>query len=96
MRLIGLLLSLLVMTAFAALAWQNAAPVQVTYPGGTLTLPLAVFCTAVLMLGWLLGVASMVVPWLKQGLRARRIERRCRLAEQEIANLREIPLKNGP
>jgi len=96
MRLIGLLLSLMVLAAFAALAWQNAAPVQVTYPGGTLTLPLAVFCTAVLMFGWLLGVTSMLIPWLRQGLRARRIERRCRLAEQEITNLREIPLKNGP
>jgi uncharacterized integral membrane protein len=96
MRLIGLLLSLMVLTAFAILAWQNAAPVQVSYPGGTVTLPLAVFSMAVLMLGWLLGVSSMLVPWLRQGLRARSIERRCRLAEQEIANLREIPLKNGP
>lgn len=96
MRLIGLLLSLMVLAGFAAWAWQNAVPVQVTYPGGTLTLPLAVFSTAVLMLGWLLGVTSMLVPWFRQGLRTRRIERRCRLAEQEIANLREIPLKNGP
>lgn len=96
MRLIGLLFSLIVLPAFAALAWQNAAPVQVTYPGGSLTLPLAVFCTATLMVGWLLGVISMLIPWVRQGLRAQKIERRCRLAEQEIANLREIPLKNGP
>lgn len=96
MRLMGLLFSLMVLAAVAALAWQNAVPVLVTYPGGTLTLPLAVFCAAALMVGWLLGVISMLVPWLRQGLRARKIERRCRLAEQEIANLREIPLKNGP
>ncbi len=96
MRLMGLLFSLLMLAAFSALAWQNAAPIRVTYPGGTLTLPLAVFCTTVLMMGWLLGVISMLVPWLKQRVHARKIERRCRLAEQEITNLREIPLKNGP
>lgn len=96
MRLIGFLFSLTVLAVFAALAWQNAMPVQMSYPGGTFTLPLAVLCIGALMIGWLLGVASMLMPWFKQRLRAKKIERRCRLAEQEIANLREIPLKNGP
>ncbi|HBG31669.1 LapA family protein [Candidatus Macondimonas diazotrophica] len=96
MRLLALLISLALLAAFAVLAWQNAAPVEITYPGGTLTVPLAVFAASVLILGWLFGVVSMMLPWLRERLRARKIERRCRIAEQEIANLREIPLKDGP
>lgn len=96
MRLLVLLISLALLAAFVVLAWQNAAPIEVVYPGGTITVPLAVFSASVLMLGWLFGVVSMMAPWLRQRLRARKIERRCRIAEQEIANLREIPLKDGP
>jgi uncharacterized membrane protein YciS (DUF1049 family) len=49
----------------------------------------------VLGTGWVFGVITMVAPWARQRLRLRRIAKRYRLAEQEIANLREIPLKNA-
>lgn len=96
MRLMGFLFVLLFLAMVVTLAWQNAVPVQLNYPGGSKTLPLAVFCTAVLVTGWLLGVISMLTPLLRQRNHRRKMERRCHLAEKEITNLREIPLKNGP
>ncbi|GMV68079.1 MAG: hypothetical protein AMXMBFR76_05180 [Pseudomonadota bacterium] len=95
MRLVALISSLILTALFAILAWQNATPVQFVYPGGVVTLPLAVLMALVLGTGWVFGVITMVAPWARQRLRLRRIAKRYRLAEQEIANLREIPLKNA-
>ncbi|HMM45402.1 MAG TPA: LapA family protein [Candidatus Macondimonas sp.] len=95
MRLLALICSLILVAVFAVLAWQNATPVQLMYPGGAATLPLAVLVFLVLSAGWVFGVATMAVPWARQRMRLRKMAKRYRLAEQEIANLRDIPLKNA-
>lgn len=95
MRLLTLISSLMIIALVAVLAWQNATPVQLTYPGGAATLPLAMLVVALLGAGWAFGVMSMAIPWARQRMHLRRMAKRCRLAEQEIANLREIPLKNA-
>ena len=95
MRLLTLISSLMLIALVAVLAWQNATPVQLTYPGGVATLPLAMLVVALLGAGWAFGVVTMAIPWVRQRTRLRRMAKRYRLAEQEIANLREIPLKNA-
>lgn len=95
MRLVALIASLILIAVFAVLAWHNAAPVQLVYPGGAVTLPLAMLVVGMLCAGWVFGVVTMAVPWARQRMRLRKIAKRYRLAELEIANLREIPLKNA-
>lgn len=62
MRLVALISSLILTALFAILAWQNATPVQFVYPGGVVTLPLAVLMALVLGTGWVFGVITMVAP----------------------------------
>jgi uncharacterized integral membrane protein len=93
----ALLLFSLLLTALlgSVLAYLNAEAVGFNYYLSTVTLPLAVL----LFLAFSTGALAAVLLSLGMVLNARRqkrqLQRRLKLCEQEIKNLRDIPIK-GP
>ena len=74
----------------------NPQRVSLNYLMGSLELPLALLVVAILALGAVLGllVAGFLVLRLKRD--NRRLRRASRQAEQEVANLRSLPIKDRP
>ncbi|MAT50418.1 MAG: hypothetical protein CMK32_04445 [Porticoccaceae bacterium] len=74
----------------------NPQQVTLNYLLGSLQLPLAVLVVLVLAVGAVLGllVAGFMILRLKR--ENRKLRRGTRLAEQEVANLRSLPIKDRP
>lgn len=85
------LLLFLVALAFAAL---NAAPVNVDYYFGTAELPLVLLLVCALALGALLGTLVGLGRVLRYRRELGRLRRSVRETEQEVRNLRALPLKD--
>ncbi len=91
---IGLFLLLIALIG-ASIAYLNAGEVSFDYYVSTITLPLAVLLFLALCLGALAGVL-LTLGFVLAGRHQRaQLRRRLKLCEQEIKNLREIPIK-GP
>jgi putative membrane protein len=74
----------------------NPQQVTLNYLLGSLQLPLALLVVLVLAVGAVLGllVAGFLILRLKRD--NRRLRRASRQAEQEVANLRALPIKDRP
>ncbi len=76
------------------LASLNVEPVQVHYYIGNSELPLAVVAGGALAIGVAVGVLASVALLLGQKRETARLRRRFELCEQEIRNLRQIPIQD--
>ncbi|WJW76694.1 LapA family protein [Thiohalobacter sp. IOR34] len=88
---LALLLLVLLGLAFSVL---NAHPVQLDYFFGSRQVPLALTLVLTLAVGALLGILfslGLVIRLKRENLRLRR---KAQVAEQEISNLRAIPIKD--
>jgi putative membrane protein len=71
----------------------NSAPVIFHYYFGSAEIPLALLLMLVLACGSLLGLVMTLSLVLSAHAEKRRVRRTLQLREQEIRNLREIPIK---
>lgn len=83
-----LILALLGIT-FAAL---NAVSVKINFYFTTIRLPVCVLIIIVLGIGFLLGYLMMLVRHVRLQAESRRLKHQLKLTEQEIKNLRTIPV----
>ena len=93
MRILKLFFIIIIMMSGAAFAVLNAEPVLFNYYFGSIELPLSLIVTSALGLGVLLGILSgfgLVVGLKRQNLS---LKRRSKLVNEEIRNLRNLPLK---
>lgn len=93
-RLIASILILLLVLVGLAFAVVNAKPVELNYFLGTREVPLAMTLVLTLVFGACIGIVfslGMVVRSKRETLRLRR---QIQLAEQEVVNLRNIPIKD--
>jgi len=44
--------------------------------------------------GWLFGILSMLLPWLKRANKARVLGKKLKTKEKEVDNLRQLPMSN--
>lgn len=92
MKFVFFALSLGLMAAAGTFAYHNADLVSLNYVLGVVELPLALFALLVFIAGALFS-ALLMVPHLMRGRqRIRRVNRACREQEQELKNLRKMPL----
>lgn len=77
----------------AVLAKLNAGPVAFDYYLSTTEIPLALLLYIVLALGVLLGILVSLLMMLKARHEAKRLKKRLAVCEQELKNLRELPIK---
>jgi len=93
MRILKLFFIIIIMMAGAAFAVLNAEPVRFNYYFGSTELPLSLVVTTALGVGVVLGILSgfgLVVGLKRQNLS---LKRRSRLVNEEVRNLRNLPLK---
>ena len=74
---------------------MNSSTVPLNYYVGksSIYLPLLLFIT--LVVGAFLGICAMLPLWLRAKNQKRKIKGRLRDAEQELKNLRNIPIKDA-
>lgn len=94
-RLLSFLFLLLLVLIGLAFAVVNAKPVELNYFLGVREVPLAMTLVLTLAFGALLGIffsLGMVIRLKRETLQLRR---QVQLSEQEVANLRNIPIKDA-
>jgi uncharacterized integral membrane protein len=95
MRRLVLVLLVLVLVAFAtAFTVLNPQQVELDLYFWRGALPLAVAVFAALALGVAIGIATLLGILLARHAELRRARKRLREAEQEILNLRNIPIRD--
>ena len=94
MRIIKFILVLFIVVIGAAFAVMNAAPVNLNYYLGVQEAPLALILVAALLLGAWLGVVASLGALVRLRHEVSDLRRKQRLAQEEIDNLRSLPIKD--
>lgn len=89
---IVLLIVLVLVTVGFTLA--NDQPVNIQYYFGDTSLPLAYLMICALVVGWALGLLSLVGYVFSLKHKTRQAQKALKLAEAEVQNLRKLPLKD--
>lgn len=94
MRILSYIFLLLVILLGACFAMLNSQTVVINYFLGKHDLPLSLLLVSVFAIGCILGV--LITSWLlvKAKMRNHQLQKRLKLAEKEVENLRAIPLQN--
>ncbi|HAC35457.1 MAG TPA: hypothetical protein DCF45_13155 [Gammaproteobacteria bacterium] len=95
MRFVMILLLLLVFLAGALFTSVNTLPVTVDYYIGTIELALSVALLGALVLGLIIGVLVGALMSIKHRKLLRRKTREVKKLEQELDNLRGLPVRDG-
>jgi uncharacterized integral membrane protein len=96
MRLLGLIIVLLVMAFGFAFHLRNGEFFEVDYYVGVVGLPFSLWMFLALSIGALLGILASLPLVARFRRDAARLSRRLRMNEQELKNLRVVPMKDRP
>ena len=94
MRLLSYVFLLIVMLIGLTFAALNSVPVVFNYYLGAKTIALSLLLVLTFGAGILLGFIVAIFPWLKLKRDNRRFRARLKTAEQEVENLRSLPIKD--
>jgi putative membrane protein len=87
-------MTLLVVIFGVVFAVLNAEPVQLHYYLGSIELPLSLVLVLAMIIGALLGIFASLSFILDLRRSASKLKRSVEVAEKEILNLRNIPIKD--
>jgi len=93
-RLLLLILTLSLVALGVSFTVHNAEPVQLNYYFGTVTGPLSLIVVLALAVGAVLGVGTSLILMLSQRRKLSSLRRKLNMCEQEIRNLRHMPLRD--
>lgn len=96
MRLIRFLFLFLVLVIGLAFTVKNNQLVELNYFAGTFEISMSLLVILCLFVGSLLGILSSMLVILPLKRELSRQRQQSRIKEQEISNLRAIPIKDGP
>ncbi len=94
MRIIKLLFFLFLILLGSAFAVMNTESIHINYYFGEFELPLPLVLIATLGIGALLGVLATLGSLLRLKHRNAELRRKVSLAQEEVKNLRAIPIKD--
>lgn len=94
MRIITTLLIILLVLLGLTFAGLNAEPVIINYYIGTKKLPLSLLLILTLVCGSLLGLLANLVFCIRLKSANVLLRHRLKLVQEEVANLRTMPLKD--
>ena len=94
LRLVYLVLILLVVIIGIVFAVLNADTVQLNYYLGSVELPLSLVLVLAMILGAILGILASLKIILGSRRNVTKLKKSVEVAEKEIANLRNIPIKD--
>lgn len=94
MRVVEYILFLFLFLLALTFALLNSEPVTINYYLGASQLPLSMALVITLITGCLLGMFSAVMLYLKVKFENKRLRSRVKVVEQEVENLRAIPIRD--
>ena len=95
-RLLGLIIVLFVMAFGFAFHLRNGQFFELDYYVGVVGLPFSLWMFLALSLGAVLGILASLPLVLRYRRESARFSRKLRMNEQELKNLRVVPMKDGP
>ncbi len=93
-RIITFIVLLLVSLLGLTFALMNAEPVQLDYYFGTVHAPLSLVVVIAVIIGAALGVLASMGIVLGQKRELAKLRKSAKIAEEEVSNLRALPLKD--
>jgi putative membrane protein len=93
-RILALVLFLLVLAVGLAFAVLNAGPVTLKYYFGVSDVPLSLTLVVAFAIGALMGVIATLGNVLRLKRENSRLRKEAKMAEKEIMNLRNIPIRD--
>lgn len=94
MRIFTYIILLALVVVGITFAGLNATPVAINYYIGNSQLPLSLLLIIAIAVGGLLGLLVSLIIYVRLKSTNLRLRQRLRLVEEEVANLRAIPLKD--
>lgn len=94
MRIVMVLFYLVLLFFGVSFAALNAGSVKVNYYFFTMSMPVSVLMTLMLGIGIILGSLMLLPRHLRHHAELRRLKHQLKLTEQEIKNLRIIPMND--
>lgn len=94
LRFIYIAFALLVIIFGVVFAVLNATDVQLNYYLGSIELPLSLVLVLAMIVGALLGILASLSFIIGSRRSATKLKRSVEIAEKEIVNLRNIPIKD--
>ena len=94
MRIFSLMTVTILVIVGISFSILNATPVSLNYYIGTSTLPLSLLLILVLLLGFMLGTLLLSLRLIKEKTKVRQLRKKQKNLEQELMNLRSIPLQD--
>ena len=95
MRIILYIILLIIVLLGATFAYLNADLVTFNYYLGERLIPLSLLLVLSLGVGLLLGIFVMAVSWIRLKKNNRSLKKNLKCAQQEVENLRAIPIQNS-
>lgn len=94
-RLLLLILFLLLVALGISFAVHNSEPVTLHYYFGAISGPLSLVVVIALAVGAIFGVTTSLLLVFSQRRKVSRLQRKLDTCEQEIRNLRHLPLRDN-
>lgn len=94
-RLLGLIFFLLLVALGASFAIHNPEPASLSYYFGSFSAPISLIVAIALGLGVLTGLFVSSLMLFSQRRKIARLQRKLDTCEQEIRNLRQLPLRDS-
>jgi lipopolysaccharide assembly protein A len=94
-RVLRAVLILAVIAVAVLLTWVNITPIELRYLVGAVEIPLPVALWVSLFVGAVLGIVACMGRLLRLQRENRLLRKQKRLAETELNNLRNLPIKDG-
>lgn len=95
-RLIALVIAVIVVALGLSFAMLNADSAELNFYFGRLSMPLSLWMVVAILIGAVLGVLSTVGLFFRQRRELARLRRQVADAEQELSELRKLPIRNSP
>jgi len=95
MKSLGYIVFLLIIVLGVSFAIINSAPVAIHYYVGVTKLPLSLLLAAAFGFGLIIGFSALLISSIKLRTNLGRTRKKLRIAEQEVDNLRTIPIKDA-
>jgi putative membrane protein len=94
MRIVEYIFLVILFITGLTFALLNSQPVTIYYYLGASELPLSMALVGTLIAGCLVGMFSAIVLYLKIKFENKRLRNRVKVIEQEVENLRAIPIRD--
>lgn len=94
-RFLSFIVSIALVLLIFIFTLENLAPITINFLVQNVQLPLGVTMLISFVIGALIGVLFSISLVLKNKSRAKSLAKKVAIAEQEVANLRQLPIKSS-